>query len=145
MVAANRDWAFPVDAMQAATHARVWRSIDFDRVLGESERLPGLAHVSWKRELSGNDAKVRAWALGLFGADSDSVAAVDDDEEDIPGTTKRNPAWNRDELILALDLYLRHRASPPSKTSNEVAELSAFLGILAGVRGATRCTNIPER
>jgi predicted HNH restriction endonuclease len=53
------------------------------------------------------------------------------------GGQKRNPAWIRDELILALDLYLRHRASPPSKTSNHVTELSAFLGKLVGVRGAT--------
>jgi predicted HNH restriction endonuclease len=53
------------------------------------------------------------------------------------GGQKRNPAWIRDELILALDLYLRHRASPPSKTSNQVTELSSFLGKLAGVRGAT--------
>lgn len=48
------------------------------------------------------------------------------------GTSKasRNPAWTRDELILALDLYLRHRRSPPSKGSVEVKELSALLNEL---------------
>ncbi|QCP51635.1 HNH endonuclease [Trinickia violacea] len=33
----------------------------------------------------------------------------------------------RDELILALELYLQHRASPPGKDSPEVAELSSLL------------------
>lgn len=32
----------------------------------------------------------------------------------------RNPTWTRDELILALDLYLRFRESPPSKNSDEI-------------------------
>lgn len=42
----------------------------------------------------------------------------------------RNPAWTRDELILALDLYIRHRRSPPSKGSAEVKELSVLLNEL---------------
>jgi len=43
----------------------------------------------------------------------------------------RNPPWTRDELILALDLYLRHRSAPPGKQSREVAELSATLNALS--------------
>ncbi len=39
-----------------------------------------------------------------------------------------NPAWSRDELILALDLYLRHRDALPGKNSFQVQGLSAFLG-----------------
>ena len=42
----------------------------------------------------------------------------------------RNPAWNRDELVLALDLYMTNPASPPGKGSSEVAELSALLNEL---------------
>jgi predicted HNH restriction endonuclease len=49
--------------------------------------------------------------------------------------TKRNANWTREELILALDLYLRFRESPPSKNSNEVAELSALLNTLGGETG----------
>jgi len=109
---------------------------DFVAVLRVTERLPGLAHISWKRELSGNAAKVRAWAFGLSDADANQSIAEDDHDEAVE-SAKRNPIWSRNELILALDLYLRHRASPPSKTSDEVAELSAFLGILAGKRGAS--------
>jgi 5-methylcytosine-specific restriction enzyme A len=43
---------------------------------------------------------------------------------------KRNPPWARDELILALDLYLENRASPPGQSSNEVQELSTLLNRL---------------
>jgi len=43
-------------------------------------------------------------------------------------SSQANPAWTRDELILALDLYLRHRDSLPSKHHPEVQELSQFLG-----------------
>lgn len=43
---------------------------------------------------------------------------------------QRNPPWIRDELILALELYLRNPASPPSKTSHEVEELSDVLNTL---------------
>lgn len=42
----------------------------------------------------------------------------------------RNPRWNRDELILALDLYMRNPASPPGKSSSEVRELSDFLNAM---------------
>lgn len=42
----------------------------------------------------------------------------------------RNPPWTRDELILALDLYLRNPKSPPGKSSTEVAELSSVLHLL---------------
>lgn len=43
---------------------------------------------------------------------------------------QRNPDWSRDELILALDLYLRHRPIIPGKTSPEINELSDLLNQL---------------
>jgi 5-methylcytosine-specific restriction protein A len=39
----------------------------------------------------------------------------------------RNPAWTRDELILALDLYVRHQGNPPGKDSEEIVGLSRVL------------------
>lgn len=45
-------------------------------------------------------------------------------------TKTRNPDWTRDELILALELYLRNPKSPPGKNSKEVAQLSATLHLL---------------
>jgi len=44
----------------------------------------------------------------------------------------RNPDWTRDELILALDLYLRHRTSPPGKDGKEVLDLSDILNRVGG-------------
>lgn len=46
---------------------------------------------------------------------------------DAETSRRRNAAWSRDELILALHLYMRHRNSPPSKDSPEVKELSTCL------------------
>jgi 5-methylcytosine-specific restriction protein A len=39
----------------------------------------------------------------------------------------RNPTWSRDELVLALDLYVRFKGNPPGKTSKDILELSKLL------------------
>lgn len=44
---------------------------------------------------------------------------------------KRNPTWAREELILALEFYMRHRGHPAGKDSDEVRELSSVLRELA--------------
>lgn len=54
---------------------------------------------------------------------------------DEPGEGKRNPPWNWDELLLALDLYLTSPASPPGKDSAAVAELSAILSKMHQISG----------
>ncbi len=43
---------------------------------------------------------------------------------------ERNPPWSRDELILALNLYMAHRPGLPPKGGIEVTELSALLNRL---------------
>ena len=47
----------------------------------------------------------------------------------------KNPNWTRDELIVALDFYLRHAPVIPGKHAQEVAELSEFLKRLQGAMG----------
>lgn len=42
----------------------------------------------------------------------------------------RNPAWQRDELILALDLYFQHNPAHISSTNEEVIRLSQILNSL---------------
>lgn len=42
----------------------------------------------------------------------------------------RNPAWTTDELVLALDLYMRHRPTLLDDRHSEVVELSALLNSL---------------
>lgn len=41
-----------------------------------------------------------------------------------------NPAWNRDELIVALDAYVRWDGNPPAKSSDAIDGLSALLNDL---------------
>jgi hypothetical protein len=49
----------------------------------------------------------------------------------------RNPPWSRDELVVALDFYLRHRPNPPAQSSEAIAELSALLNRIAAAHGLT--------
>lgn len=117
----KRAWAFPVKEMQVAAQSRQWTDGEFDQVLHETEKLPGQAHISWKEALAAHSENVKNWAYGL-GAKTPSEAG-----EDEPLVSRRNIAWSRDELILALHLYLRRRKTPPGKDSAEVIELSEFL------------------
>jgi 5-methylcytosine-specific restriction enzyme A len=50
----------------------------------------------------------------------------------VPEGDERNPSWTRDELILALALYMRFKGNPPGKNSSEIIELSAILNRLSG-------------
>jgi 5-methylcytosine-specific restriction protein A len=63
-------------------------------------------------------------------------------DQDDPGGI--NPPWSQDELIVVLDFYLQHSPSIPSKTSNEIIELSALLNRLrehVGGRGDEKFRN----
>lgn len=55
--------------------------------------------------------------------------------------TKRNPPWNRDELLITLDFYLQHTPTIPAKNSTEITELSDILNHLQSKLGG----NIPDR
>lgn len=50
----------------------------------------------------------------------------------------RNPAWTRDENIIALDFYLRHHPDLPSKSSPEIKELSQFLVTMGKALGRAK-------
>jgi 5-methylcytosine-specific restriction protein A len=57
---------------------------------------------------------------------------------------RRNPTWVRDELILALDMYLRFGGNPPGKGSAEIEELSEALnrlGLYLGIATRDRFRN----
>jgi 5-methylcytosine-specific restriction protein A len=53
----------------------------------------------------------------------------------------RNPVWSRDELILALDLYVRHRPTFPDDRHPDVIELSGLLNRVAALSGVSRVAN----
>lgn len=122
------DWAFPVASMQSSAQLRNWSDMDFDQVLRAVESLPGQAHLSWDEEFRAHSQSIKKWAYS-FGSDQS--------ESELPEVNdiKRNPIWTRDELILALDLYLRHRKSPPAKDSDEIKELSEFLNQIGRALG----------
>jgi 5-methylcytosine-specific restriction enzyme A len=48
-----------------------------------------------------------------------------------------NPSWKRDELILAMDAYVRWNGNPPAKSSRQVADLSRTLNDLCRALGTT--------
>ena len=114
--------------MKATAQSRQWSPEEFDRVLQETKKLPGQAHILWKDALSVDEAKVKDWAFSFV--NSGLEFQIKDEIQ-----SKRNPSWSRDELILALELYLHHRASPPDKDSLEVAELSEFLNRMGQALG----------
>jgi 5-methylcytosine-specific restriction protein A len=81
-------------------------------------------------EFSGGE-QATARQLRLLGFTVDGTApapAQEDADEDEGRRSRRNPAWNREELILALDAYIRWQGNPPNKTSAEIAKLSAEIG-----------------
>lgn len=61
----DRSWAFPVQDMAAAAQTRNWSTVDLDRILAETRKLPGTASIPWKREISEEEASVRRWAFSL--------------------------------------------------------------------------------
>lgn len=115
----DRNWAFPITLMKEAAQSRYWSAKDFDRILQQTEKLPGQAYISWKRALSQDETAIKNWAFGLQVSGASSVL-----EDEVESKSQRNPAWSRAELILALDLYLRFQSNPPAA---EIAELSAIL------------------
>ncbi len=51
-------------------------------------------------------------------------------------TKRRNPNWSRDELILALDYYLRHPEETHDPSKPEIIELAAEISTIARMLGA---------
>lgn len=70
----GRSWPFPVQAMQRAAQSFQWQPHHFERLVVETQSLPGQAHLLWKAELTGDQVAVRAWAEGLEDVSGGSVA-----------------------------------------------------------------------
>lgn len=135
----DRPWAFPVDAMRMAAQLRAWSDDDFDRAMREAERLPGQAHLIWNSAFALEAEAIKAWAYGF-------AHQVPSEQLSVEIESKRNARWSRDELILALDLYMKQRNAPLKKEADEITELSLVLnqfGVAIGQRnsGTYRNTN----
>ncbi len=57
-----RSWSFPVPQLQQAAQGRQWCSADFEKVEMAAAKLPGIAHLPWRDELSKHEQMVKAWA-----------------------------------------------------------------------------------
>lgn len=98
-------------------------------------RLAGLeeAHVK-KMTKVGMDEAVFALRQKL---EAEAGGPIDFYQEDIFEQWREYlPDWSRDELIIVLQLYFKHRASPPGKASATVMEISEFLRRMAELTGA---------
>ena len=114
----------------------------YEGKLYDSKAIAGVAHGYQfpedgplkASEFSGGSATVAA-KLSAFGFEVIQGQGLLSGSD--PSPSGRNPPWNRDELILALDAYVRWHGNPPSKTSAEIAELSDILTALRLGMGTT--------
>ncbi len=100
-----------------------------------------------------NDASAFWIKLDAKGEEvGDAVASLDltalsalPQRADVLSSSSRNAPWSRDELILALDLYMQYREFLPAKGGPEIAELSEVLnqlGIILGRRHTDTYRNV---
>lgn len=78
--------------------------------------LPAQAYLAWKALMSTEERAVKSWAMSF--QEFETEAATEGAGSESSG---RNPPWTRDELILALDFYVRCEGTPPDP--NEFAEI----------------------
>lgn len=103
----GRQHLVPISRLQSGPLARVFWSTQKGGIELDSEEAAELERA-WKEHLSD--------------------LAEDEKVETPPaGPVRQNPAWQRDELILALDLYFRH---PPSSIGQEHPEVVALSDLL---------------
>ena len=98
---------------------------------------PSSQVLATKDELVAIKGGERFWRIQSSGVKlDDNVAAeletliLGRSPKPLPAQSASNPDWTRDELIVALDFYLKHRPNPPNKGSKEITDLSRVLNQL---------------
>jgi 5-methylcytosine-specific restriction enzyme A len=114
--------------------------VEFDRILDPARVLP----LSTDTFTAGPLANVY-WAIPASGTQINNEAATDLEQHweeylrRLPASltgdgegrpVRRNPPWQRDELILALDLYVKHGGRYLSEDHEEIIALSQLLNAL---------------
>ena len=125
------------DQARAERGDQAWRvDVEFDRILDPSlvpplstdEFIGPLSEVYWAMAASGfSIAEAAAEQLESLWSKHVQSADGPKDHEVVEERLARNPNWQRDELMLALDLYFRH---PPSTVSQEHPEVIALSDLL---------------
>lgn len=128
----------------------VWQAIEEFRAIGQAQFLKKYgfgASRGWMLQNDGQEYDAKAVLGAAHGYQYPALGPLPYDQfhGGVPTARKlrelgftviepdhrRNPVWSRDELILALDLYMRHRPSFPDGRHPEVVELSRLLNRLA--------------
>ncbi len=133
------EWNFPVAKMQAAAQTRIWTKEDFQHVKAVLKNLGGQAGRLWKEAVKTNPQKLRAWA-DSFGV----VSALPRIPKAAKTAGQKRVVWTRDELILALDLYLKHQGklfNPDDKAINELSNFLNKMGKVLGLGGGSLFRN----
>ena len=133
----GRSWGYPVPKMQAAAQAHVWTEEDFARITEALERVPKKATKAWSEEARLNELGLRVWAQSFLS--TRATARV----PQAPAKLIRID-WMRDELILALDLYLEDSARAWDDKDELVIEMSQLLnrlGLALGLKGGATFRN----
>ncbi|RTL92692.1 HNH endonuclease [Ancylobacter aquaticus] len=89
----DRDWDFPVAQMQAAAQSRLWERDEFSAIRSETKTLSGRAHIPWRKELTTDEAKVKAWAFGLQASEAQTLPSKQGDEQDSAADAAEAPYW----------------------------------------------------
>jgi 5-methylcytosine-specific restriction protein A len=98
--------------------------VEWNGALYDSKAIAGAAHgyLRGKSSLGPND---------FSGGEKTVARRLRELGFVVPEKGERNPSWTRDELILALDLYVRFKGNAPGKGSAEITGLSAVLNRLS--------------
>lgn len=99
--------------------------------------LPGNPDPLSRRELHGGEVET-APILRALGFEVEKQTAAD---SNLGQASRRNPAWARDELILALELYHRHGGNDPGPRHPDVIALSEILRTMADEQGLATFRN----
>lgn len=123
---------------EARTHL-VWhegRSYDSKAIVGAAfGYLPGQTGALESDEFYGGQPSIRPLLREGFTFDAPEGSKLAITEK------LKNPLWTRDQVILALDLYVKHKGRDPGVSHPDVTEVSALLRQMATEVGLTTYRN----
>jgi len=109
--------------MVTAARTRTWAKEEFDSAISLLSTIYTGSGKLWADEARFHPAKLQLWA--------DSFLSFDEWKKNADDKPSKNAVWSRDELILALHLYLCQRDTPISKKNSAVTALSELLNAMA--------------
>ena len=110
---------------------RKWEMIQFEALVDPTKEVFANRHDLLAIEGGKSAWRTQASGVQLQEAIATQLEALVVGKSPKPtGASVSNPDWTRDELILALNVYLKYRPNPPGKGSPEIVGLSKTLNRL---------------